>query len=952
MTTETRYRITLDSDQVIKIFERMGRAADEWEKKLAEDAKKAQTKLDKLAKKANKTANALAWKDMKGLALVARGAEHAAAKLNVLNKASGGLGTLAKGALAAAAAIAGIGFAAKEAGGALLSMGAEGAKLKTLDAAFRQLGGRKKDIVELRKATSNMVPDATLTRMRNTAVLSGLSAKNIDKLARVATGAATAMGRDFTESFERILLGTSKLEREFFDELGIKLRSMTVVYQEFAAKAGISVKSLTEAQKQQAFVQEVLKNSTKQLAAGELAKQNAFAKGMADFQNLQDQIKVAMAEMLTSSGVLTDLAGVMEMLKTTFDENRGAIQLLISQGFTSMLDLLPPTLELLKAFMPIMPGLASSMKLLGAAMQGISPIVELMNTQFTIMTQYIIGPLVGGIGLLLEAAVDVSEALGLDMPEGLKKASKTMQEVMATGEKLTQGFDALGAAGEGAAKRLSRAQINALKLETALIPLEAGAKKVGASLERNFGGALSVVGDAMGFTADEVAVNIGEIEADYATLNDMIDQSAEHVQFGTMSMTESIIAGSKDQTTALQALGAHYDKATEAMHRLHAAGMLTGEQLSNYENILLKQTDIAETQILKQEKFQDKSNARRSRKSKKSADDQVRLLEQASLMTMSELERSIVQSDKKYQEILENLDGHEDLKLQIMDQRAAERQSLMAEHATMLADQEAAYSDAMLSQRELAFKKEQDAVKAHFADLREAVGGFGDMDRIAQMESQQLDLLDREKAAEDIEIFNGMVAGLAGVADSAFGAVESKIDSISEKVTKRAARDMQIWAGAVQGMGLTFGATMVNMVQGGENMREQTAQMMGQLFGQLSTAFLTWAVAEGNLLSGNPFAAAAAAIALGTIAAAISSFGSRGKGSASAGGGGGGATSSAARMSSRESGANRGRESGAGVIVYNYGFQQPDDVANRVGQGARRSQSLRGSTQRNGRKAS
>jgi hypothetical protein len=250
-------------------------------------------------------------------------------------------------------------------------------------------------------------------------------------------------------------------------------------------------------------------------------------------------------------------------------------------------------------------------------------------------------------------------------------------------------------------------------------------------------------------------------------------------------------------------------------------------------------------------------------------------------------------------------------------------------------------------------KRERDAVTAHFIAMRAMVGGLDVSGSLAGEEAKQMKLLDVEQAAADFESLKMMATGFTDFVTPAFDGVETKINKVSDIMTKRAARDMQIWAGAVQNMGTTFGTTMVSMLSSGENMREQTAQMMGQLFGQLSTAFLAWATAEGGLLSGNPFAAAGAAIALGTIAAAISSFGNRGsKGSAGAGGGGGaGGTSTAARMASREAGTQRGRDDQQGVIVYNYGFEQPDDVAQRVGQGARRAQSLRGSSNRRGRSA-
>lgn len=52
------------------------------------------------------------------------------------------------------------------------------------------------------------------TKVSNQARLTGLNAESLEKLATVAKGASVALGRDFADSFERLVLGVTKQERE------------------------------------------------------------------------------------------------------------------------------------------------------------------------------------------------------------------------------------------------------------------------------------------------------------------------------------------------------------------------------------------------------------------------------------------------------------------------------------------------------------------------------------------------------------------------------------------------------------------------------------------------------------------------------------------------------------------------------------------------------------------
>jgi len=104
----------------------------------------------------------------------------------------------------------------------------------------------------------------------------------------------------------------------------------------------------------------------------------------------------------------------------------------------------------------------------------------------------------------------------------------------------------------------------------------------------------------------------------------------------------------------------------------------------------------------------------------------------------------------------------------------------------------------------------------------------------------------------------------------------------SKIIQNEAQRQEQFISASSAGVSTAINNVVSGAIQGGQSFSQLVATQMGPLFGQLSSAFLAAATAEGQILAGNPWGAAAAAIALGVVAAAISAFANRGK----AGGGG------------------------------------------------------------------
>lgn len=192
--------------------------------------------------------------------------------------------------------------------------------------------------------------------------------------------------------------------------------------------------------------------------------------------------------------------------------------------------------------------------------------------------------------------------------------------------------------------------------------------------------------------------------------------------------------------------------------------------------------------------------------------------------------------------------------------------------------------------------------------------------------------------------FVGVAEGLGSIFEGALGTVQTFGAQLRQEVSElgqefeaqmEAQKQAAIRFGAdtVTALGDSIQSALVNAITGAQSLREQTFAIMGDLFGKLSTAFIAWATAEGNLLKGNPIAAAAAAVALGTVAKLIGAFGQRK--------GGGGASGSSANTARRQQERPRKEERQPTIMIINNGLAVNDRQAKGIAQAYERGQRLR-----------
>ena len=132
-------------------------------------------------------------------------------------------------------------------------------------AAFEQLvegftfmaneAGRTTDIVveRLKDITGQALSTREALQGASLALSAGFETTQLEDLAKVARGASLALGRNLNDAFDRLTRGAIKLEPEILDELGIMVRLDDAV-EAYAAKLGKAAGSLTQFQRQQAFL--------------------------------------------------------------------------------------------------------------------------------------------------------------------------------------------------------------------------------------------------------------------------------------------------------------------------------------------------------------------------------------------------------------------------------------------------------------------------------------------------------------------------------------------------------------------------------------------------------------------------------------------------------------------------------------------------------------------------
>ena len=154
------------------------------------------------------------------------------------------------------------------------------------------VGGRNlKAVAEnLREISGGAISAADAMKSVALGTSAGFSQSQMEGLAKVATGASKALGRDLTDAMDRLTRGAAKLESEIVDELGIMIR-LDDVTNDFAASVGKTAEEVTNFEKRMAFTNEIITQGQKKF--GDLAdsvEDNPYSQLAATFTDLSHAI--------------------------------------------------------------------------------------------------------------------------------------------------------------------------------------------------------------------------------------------------------------------------------------------------------------------------------------------------------------------------------------------------------------------------------------------------------------------------------------------------------------------------------------------------------------------------------------------------------------------------------------------------------------------------------------
>ena len=207
---------------------------------------------------------------------------------------------------------------------ALLSFVKESAKLESVERGFnalsREIGGSSQSLEKLRNATDDTVTDFELMQKANNAVLLGV-VKTDDEMAELfdtAQRLGQALGVDTTNALDSMVTGMGRQSKLMLDNLGIVVKSEEA-YEKYAQKIGVSANALTDAQKKEAFNQEVLRVSrgmVEKLGDEYLSTEAQIQRMGVATQRLQE----AMGEALTPAVEI--LASALVALSEHFDAQK------------------------------------------------------------------------------------------------------------------------------------------------------------------------------------------------------------------------------------------------------------------------------------------------------------------------------------------------------------------------------------------------------------------------------------------------------------------------------------------------------------------------------------------------------------------------------------------------------------------------------------------------------
>jgi hypothetical protein len=153
---------------------------------------------------------------------------------------------------------------------------------------------------DLQNAAKGLLSFQDAAQAASIGVASGLGRDQIEALAKGAASASQILGRDVTDSFNRLVRGVTKAEPELLDELGITLR-LADATEAYAATLGKRANELTQFERKQAVFNDVqgqLEEKFNRVADASEIEANAIDKLGKAFDRVLNNVKELSATLL------------------------------------------------------------------------------------------------------------------------------------------------------------------------------------------------------------------------------------------------------------------------------------------------------------------------------------------------------------------------------------------------------------------------------------------------------------------------------------------------------------------------------------------------------------------------------------------------------------------------------------------------------------------------------
>ena len=247
----------------------------------------------------------------------------------------------------------------------------EAAKVDSMSRAFDSLSGgagnAKIALTQLSDAAGGTMSQFDLLQQANNALILGVvkNSDEMNEMFKVAIKLGRAVGRTAKESVESLVTGIGRQSRLMLDNIGI-IMDAEKAYSTFAAELGVTVESLDDAERRQAFLS----------ATMESAREKARLLGD-DIETMQSRIEKATAAMSDAKVEL----GKASVSVFNLDTNIGIFTKTLRLLLKPMEDVTNTDLNLMlqttaRAFMLANPRLMGFAKLLGISVSGLKPFSE------------------------------------------------------------------------------------------------------------------------------------------------------------------------------------------------------------------------------------------------------------------------------------------------------------------------------------------------------------------------------------------------------------------------------------------------------------------------------------------------------------------------------------------------------------------------------------------------